>query len=332
MSEQQQVINPEWRAAIDEAMKKSIMTKQALANDIDAAPQIRSPTPRPPDAPQAARLPPAPIFHFDEEDEEEEEEEMPPTPPPRKHKRHREERPSPRSFFPPPPQDDDDDDEEEFEEEEFEEDEEEDDDDDDGAHERIAESREIQEEEKMDLLVRLQSFIDSGEYKPVRAYTMADKFEAIRFEVFRAEREVNRKRSIRMMQKGLVSTAMGMEVLNRYMGSPLGLNLDGYSRSVLISINDYTDILEELHFLYKDSIRLRPEVRLLMMMGSSAYMYSMTRGARQSYQDRESGESTTRMRGPSNKPETPASATSAPTTASSVPDMAGLAMLSTLLK
>lgn len=330
MSEQQ-VINPEWRAAIDEAMKKSIMTKQALAND-HALQQQAAPTPTPPSA-----IADVSDDGIEEGDDDEEEEDMPPTPPRRKHKRHREERPSPRSFFPPPPPQDDEDEEEfeeEFDEEDEEEEEDEDDDDNDGAHERIRESREIQEEEKMDLLVRLQSFIDSGEYKPVRAYTMTDKFEAIRFEVFRAEREVNRKRSIRMMQKALVSTSMGMEVLNRYMGSPLGLNLDGYSRSVLISINDYTDILEELHFLYKDSIRLRPEVRLLMMMGSSAYMYSMTRGARQSYQDRESGEPATasRMRGPTTSKSEGTTASAPPAASSSVPDMAGLAMLSTLLK
>lgn len=326
-----ETVNPEWRAAIDQAMQKSLMNREALASlqqNSSNAEQSGAPISPPP----ASQQPPIPI-HYEEDDdaddEDFEEEDVPP--PPRRPMK------LPKGFkhIPEPSTDSDEDEDGEEDDEDGEEDSDNEEDNEEQeyeqAHERVRESKAIAQEEKMDMLIRLQGLIDSGEYKAARVFTMDDKLEAIRFEYFRADREVSRKRGIRMMQKGLVTTALGIETLNRRFNF-FGLNLDGYSRSILISINDFSDVLEELHFLYRDSFRMRPEMKLIMMMSTSAWMYSASRAANGGGHNAApptTTESTTntdtstntRMRGPS--------ASAKPSGAA---DLGGLAMLSTILR
>jgi hypothetical protein len=343
-------VNPAWRAAIDAAMHESIMNRDPLP--LPSTNEQAPPSPPPPPPAPPVPLPPR-RFEPDLESADESIEMTPPQKPttiarpapfaPFKIKRpHRSSRKSSRRSpprrRPPTPEPESEEEEEEFEEEIEEEDEDEDnfafeggsagDDDGDGsvgdahASARIQENARLAEEEKMDLLARLNALTDEGAYKPVRVYCMGDRLEDIRYETFRAEREVARKRSVRGMQKNLVTASLGMEILNNHMG--FGLNLAGFSKSVLLSIGDYTDVLNELHFIYKDSFRMRPEVRLAWMMASSAYLYHMAASTQTPMP--------TPMPMPTQTPQPQAQAHAQPSMGGPSQNVQGLAMLTQLLR
>ena len=69
----------------------------------------------------------------------------------------------------------------------------------------------------------------------------------------------------------------GCEFLNtRY--NPFSVELDGWSEQVHESVDDYDDIFEELHDKYKDSgSNMAPELRLLISLGGSAFMFHLTK-------------------------------------------------------
>ena len=320
-------VNPEWRAAIDAAMHESIMNRDAPTSN----PPPRTPTPPPknpriaqPPAPHKARRGLAP-FRFrsteDDDDEDDDEDSLEDIAPPPRTKLH-----DKRRAYEEEEEEDEEDEEEDdmFGDEEDEDDEEEDEDAPASVRSRMRENEKISEEEKLDMLVRLQQLIDDGQFKPVRILTPQDSIEDVRYELFRAEREVARKRAIRSYQKNLVTASVGMEFAAQHFGI---LNLNGFSKSVLLSIQDYTDTLDELHTIYKDSFRMRPEIRLVWQLGSSAYLYSLAGGNSAETKVRAAAASAPSqpqrpMGGPSIKP------VNAPPTS---PDLAGLAMLSQLL-
>ncbi len=72
-----------------------------------------------------------------------------------------------------------------------------------------------------------------------------------------------------------MATVSGMEWLNGKF-DPIGARLDGWSDSVYENIDDYDDIFEELHEKYKGKAKFAPEVKLLAMLGGSAFLHHMT--------------------------------------------------------
>jgi hypothetical protein len=69
-----------------------------------------------------------------------------------------------------------------------------------------------------------------------------------------------------------------LEYANTVMDEPFGLCLDGWGEQVSESIDEYEDIFSQLHEKYKGG-KLAPEVQLLMRMGISAAMISITNKA-----------------------------------------------------
>ena len=57
---------------------------------------------------------------------------------------------------------------------------------------------------------------------------------------------------------------------------PFDVNLDGWSESVMENINDYDEVFEELHDKYKSKVKVAPEIRLMLMLGGSAFMFHLT--------------------------------------------------------
>lgn len=55
------------------------------------------------------------------------------------------------------------------------------------------------------------------------------------------------------------------------------LNLKGWSDNVYENLSDYDDVFEELHYKYKDTMSFPPELKLLGLVGGSAYIYHMSR-------------------------------------------------------
>ena len=54
------------------------------------------------------------------------------------------------------------------------------------------------------------------------------------------------------------------------------IKLDGWSENVHEGINEYDDIFEELHEKYKSKSKMAPEIRLLLSLAGSAFMFHLT--------------------------------------------------------
>lgn len=140
---------------------------------------------------------------------------------------------------------------------------------------RIQENLALQKEETYELLGRLQYLIDEKGFKPFRVLGPDDSLEDIRYEVFRANREMTKKRNVKMMQKALVTVGAGVEMMNSWY-NPLNLRLDGFSKSLLLSIREYDEVLEELHWKYCDAVAMPPEMKLIMTLGSSMWFFHIS--------------------------------------------------------
>jgi hypothetical protein len=77
-----------------------------------------------------------------------------------------------------------------------------------------------------------------------------------------------------MSRNMLITFASGLEFLNNKF-DPFDLKLDNWSSQMNDNINDYDDVFEELYDKYKDSANMAPEMRLMFMVGGSAFMYHL---------------------------------------------------------
>ena len=73
----------------------------------------------------------------------------------------------------------------------------------------------------------------------------------------------------------LMACVTGLEFLNNRF-DPMDVKLDGWSESIHENINDYNEVFEELHEKYKERANVAPELKLLFMVGGSAFMFHLT--------------------------------------------------------
>ena len=73
----------------------------------------------------------------------------------------------------------------------------------------------------------------------------------------------------------LIAFVTAIEFLNHKF-DPADIKLDGWSESVHEGITDYDDIFEELHEKYKSKSKMAPELRLMLSLGGSAFMFHLT--------------------------------------------------------
>ena len=153
-------------------------------------------------------------------------------------------------------------------------DDEDDDDDDEYETPRKPMSYEDIIAEKQDLLYKLDKLERQG-YRISRKYTLASNLDDIRYEFNKVKRQRDVEKSIRMYRKVLMGLTSGTEYLNKKF-NPLEIKLDGWSESQMENINDYDEVFEELHDKYSDSISMAPELKLMFMVGGSAFMFHLT--------------------------------------------------------
>lgn len=129
--------------------------------------------------------------------------------------------------------------------------------------------------EKKEILYQMDRLEAKG-YKLPKKFTMQSDIEEMRVEFNRVVREKEVDASIRFQRKMMMAFVTGVEFLNdRY--DPFDVRLNGWSDSVHENINDYDDIFEELHDKYKGSgKKMAPELRLLMSLSGSAFMFHFT--------------------------------------------------------
>ena len=130
--------------------------------------------------------------------------------------------------------------------------------------------------EKKEILYQFDRLKSKGVKVPYD-FNMNSNIHEMRSCYERIKREKEIDSSIRFQRKMLMGFVTGCEFLNnRY--NPFSVELDGWSEQVHESVDDYDDIFEELHDKYKDSgSNMAPELRLLISLGGSAFMFHLTK-------------------------------------------------------
>lgn len=127
---------------------------------------------------------------------------------------------------------------------------------------------------KREILYQFDRLEKKG-YRLPRKFTMASSLDEMKQEFERIKRDKEIDTSVSFQRKTMITVVSGIELLNNYF-DPVGAKLDGWSESINENIDDYDDIFEELHDKYKGKAKMAPELRLLMMLGGSAFMFHMT--------------------------------------------------------
>ena len=130
------------------------------------------------------------------------------------------------------------------------------------------------QKEKFDLLCNLERLEARG-LKVSKTFTMDSEHADMKREYERITRKLEIDKSVRFQRKMLVAAVTAMEFLNTKF-DPLDVKLEGWSESVHENVNDYDDIFEELHEKYKEKAQMAPELRLILMLAGSGFMFHLT--------------------------------------------------------
>lgn len=131
-------------------------------------------------------------------------------------------------------------------------------------------------DEKREILYKFDRMKSKNKNIPYN-FTMASDLMEMKAAYDRIKHEQEIDSSIRFQRKMLMSFVNTVEFLNNTY-DPFAVELGGWSESVYDSIDDYDDIFEDLHEKYKNTgSGMAPEVRLLFTLGSSAFVFNLTK-------------------------------------------------------
>lgn len=128
--------------------------------------------------------------------------------------------------------------------------------------------------EKAELLYQFDRMEKKG-FKVPKKFCMDSSLEEMKAEFERIKKDKEVDASVNFQRKMLLAFTTGVEFLNNKF-DPFDIKLDGWSENVHESIDDYDDVFEELHNKYRSKSNMSPELKLLMMMGGSAFMFHLT--------------------------------------------------------
>tara|TARA_Y100000766_G_scaffold266301_1_gene260549 strand:+ start:411 stop:1622 length:1212 start_codon:yes stop_codon:yes gene_type:complete len=129
-------------------------------------------------------------------------------------------------------------------------------------------------EEKKKLLYEFERMKKRGIHLS-KHFTLASNLDEMKheFETIKKQREV--ENSVQFSRKMLMAFVTALEFLNNRF-DPFDLKLDGWSETVHEGIGEYDDVFEELHEKYKSTGKVSPEIKLLLTLGGSAFMFHLT--------------------------------------------------------
>jgi hypothetical protein len=130
------------------------------------------------------------------------------------------------------------------------------------------------ENEKKAMLYNFDRMEKKGVRLP-KKFTLSNTLEEMKMEMERIKRDKEIDTSIQFQRKMLMACITGIEFLNTKF-DPLDVKLDGWSENVHDSLNDYDEVFEELHDKYKSKSKMAPELKLLLSLGGSAFMFHLT--------------------------------------------------------
>ena len=134
-------------------------------------------------------------------------------------------------------------------------------------------SQEIKNE-KIDLIYKFKRLEDQG-VRTTMNYNMNSHLEDMRNEYLKLRKQREIDNSIKFQRKVMMAGITGLEYLNNKF-DPFDIKLDGWSESINEDINDYDEVFEELAEKYGGKSDMAPEIKLLMMLGGSAFMFHLT--------------------------------------------------------
>jgi hypothetical protein len=130
------------------------------------------------------------------------------------------------------------------------------------------------QKEKAELL-RLLDRLEAKGVRLSKKFSMESNFEEMQAEYTRITERRAVEQSVKFQRKMLVAFVTAIEFLNNKF-DPADLKLDGWSESVHENVNDYDDVFEELHEKYKEKASMAPELKLMLMLGGSGFMFHLT--------------------------------------------------------
>ena len=126
---------------------------------------------------------------------------------------------------------------------------------------------------KREMLYQFERLEKKGVKIP-KQFTMSSNLDEMRSEYERMKNDRNIDVSVRFQRKILMAIITSIEYMNSKF-DPFDVELDGWSESVNDNINDYDDIFEELHEKYKGRANMAPEIKLMLALGGSAFMFHL---------------------------------------------------------
>jgi len=128
--------------------------------------------------------------------------------------------------------------------------------------------------EKIDLIYKFKKLESQG-IRTTMNYNMNSHLEDMRNEYLKLKKQREVENSIKLQRKVMMAAITGLEYLNNKF-DPFDVKLDGWSESINENITDYDEVFEELAEKYGGRSEMAPELKLLMMLGGSAFMFHLT--------------------------------------------------------
>jgi hypothetical protein len=135
-------------------------------------------------------------------------------------------------------------------------------------------SYEEEKKQKIDYLNKLNR-IESKGYTLSKRFTMDNSFEEIKMEYDRLVDTKNLEASLKFQRQCMMGVVTGFEYLNGKF-NPFDWQLDGWSESVHENIEDFDEVFEELYDKYKGRGNMPPEMKLMMSLVGSGFMFHMS--------------------------------------------------------
>lgn len=138
-------------------------------------------------------------------------------------------------------------------------------------HERLSQDEIL--DRKREILYQLDRLEKRGVKLP-RRYTLATPLEEMQNEYERIKRDRELDSSIQFQKRMLMAAVTGIEFLNNRF-DPLDIKLNGWSQSFHDGLEDYNECCEELAEKYRGKGKIAPELKMLMMVSGSAFMFHL---------------------------------------------------------
>jgi hypothetical protein len=129
-------------------------------------------------------------------------------------------------------------------------------------------------EAKKECLYKLDRLQRHGVTLP-RRHNMASDLQEMQGDLDRVQRDRAADASVRFQKRALMTVVSGLEWANSRF-DPFDVHLDGWSETVHDNLDDYDEVMEELHLKYQGRGKMPPEIKLLMMVVTSGFMFHMS--------------------------------------------------------